>query len=69
MAKTSSKDELNLVSLFSGGGGLDIGLGAAGFKTLTGYAVDATYTTSCTPPPMMEDLGFGSVAITRPASL
>lgn len=34
MAKTSSKDELNLVSLFSGGGGLDIGLGAAGFKTL-----------------------------------
>lgn len=25
---------LNLVSLFSGGGGLDIGLGAAGFKTL-----------------------------------
>ena len=34
MAKTSSKDKLNLVSLFSGGGGLDIGLGAAGFKTL-----------------------------------
>ena len=36
---------------------------------LTGYAVDATYTTSCAPPPMMEDLGLGSVAIARPASL
>ena len=35
----------------------------------TGYAVDATYTTSCAPPPMMEDLGLGSVAIARPASL
>ena len=37
--------------------------------TETGYAVDATYTTSCAPPPMMEDLGLGSVAIARPASL
>ena len=35
----------------------------------TGYAVDATYTTSCAPLPMMEDLGLGSVAIARPASL
>ena len=34
MAKKCVKDELKLVSLFSGGGGLDIGLGAAGFKTL-----------------------------------
>ena len=33
MAKKTEKS-LNLVSLFSGGGGLDIGLGAAGFKTL-----------------------------------
>ena len=31
--KKSSRD-LNVVSLFSGGGGLDIGLAAAGFKTL-----------------------------------
>lgn len=30
----AKKSELKLVSLFSGGGGLDIGLGAAGFKTL-----------------------------------
>ena len=29
-----NKKTLKLVSLFSGGGGLDIGLGAAGFKTL-----------------------------------
>ena len=35
----------------------------------TGYAVDATYTTSCAPLPMMEDLGLGSVAIAKPASL
>ena len=34
MAKECVKEELKLVSLFSGGGGLDIGLGAAGFKTL-----------------------------------
>ena len=40
-----------------------------GVFTGTGYAVDATYTTSCAPPPMMEDLGLGSVAIARPASL
>lgn len=35
--KSTSKVEsgkLNLISLFSGGGGLDIGLGAAGFETL-----------------------------------
>ena len=47
-------------------------LGLFGFACAlkkTGYAVDATYTTSCAPPPMMEDLGLGSVAIARPASL
>lgn len=61
---------------YDGDGDLDL-VASSGWQTPragtyffeTGYAVDATYTTSCAPPPMMEDLGLGSVAIARPASL